>query len=343
MGEAGALSLQRVFPDAADEERCLIAYICGELKYQGSASLLRKGLKDNNPMLRRVCAVAVGKIGITALLNDLVRLLDDNEADVRDGAIEALSRLAELDGESVLGIAADLAGAPASEKRRSAAVLYAALNDAEKLSLLVKDEDAIVRKTAVNSLAELRSPAAVSHLVMALADEDASVRIAAARALGETGGGEVLDPLLLALNDEAPWVKCAVLASLAKLKNDRAVPAIMAIIEHGTGLVVIAALEALAEIGGEKVPGLVKKGLDNADEEVVKAAIEILSRNGDGWLDEYGGKLSTHPHWDVRRSFIVAMVAHRGEAAVPLLRSLLTTETDDLVKETITDLMDRFQ
>ncbi len=343
MGKAGALSLVRAFPDAADEERCFIAYVCGELKYDGCASLLRKGLLDENPMLRRVCAVAVGKIGITALLDDLVRLLDDSEADVREGGIDALSRLAERDGESVLRIAADLACAHTSEKRRSAAVLYSALNDAEKLSLLVKDEDAVVRKTAVNSLAELKSPAAVSHLVMALADEDADVRIAAARALGEVGGGDVLDPLLLALNDEAPWVKCAVLASLAKLKNDRAVPAIMEIVEHGAGLVVISALEALAEIGGEKVPGLVKKGLDNADEEVVKAAIEILSRNGEDWLDEYGRKLLSHPHWDVRRSFIVAMVAHRGEETLPLLRSLLITESDVLVKETITDLMDRFQ
>lgn len=342
MGEAGALSLLRAFPAAGDEERCFIAYVCGELKYDGCASLLRTGLEDGNPKLRRVCAVAAGKIGIMALLDELVRLLDDAEADVREGAIEALSRLAEQDGEAVLRIAADLAGADTSEKRRSAAVLYSALNDAEKLSLLVKDEDAVVRKTAVNSLADLKSPAAVSHLVMALADEDADVRIAAARALGEVGGADVIDPLLLALNDEAPWVKCAVLASLAKLKDYRAVPAIMEIVEHAGGLVVISALEALAEIGGEKVTELVKKGLDNADEEVVKAAIEILSRNGDDWFDEFRGKLLAHPHWDVRRSFIVAMVEHKGADALPQLRMLLTTESDNLVKETITDLMNRF-
>jgi HEAT repeat protein len=75
----------------------------------------------------------------------------------------------------------------------------------------------------------------------------------------------------------------------------------------------------------------------------VKAAIEILSRDGDDWLDEYGDKLLAHPHWDVRRSIIMAMVALQGEKALPRLRSVLEIESDDLVKETITEIMDRFQ
>jgi HEAT repeat protein len=178
---------------------------------------------------------------------------------------------------------------------------------------------------------------------MALADEDADVRIAAAGALGAIGGDDVIDPLLFALSDEAPWVKCAVLKSLARLKSDRSVPAIEEVFERDAGLVVIAALEALAKIGGYNVLGTVRKGLENADEEVIKAAIEILSRNGDDWLNEHGDKLLYHPHWDVRRTFIKAMVALRGEKALPLLRSVLETESDTLVKETITEIMDRFQ
>ena len=342
MGEAGARTLLHVFPSVDYEERCFIASICGELGYRGCVSILHEGLIDKNPMLRRVCAVAAGKIGLTALIGDLVPLLDD-EPEVSEGAIEALSRLAEMDGEAVLRIAVELAGAKTSGKRRFAAILYSALNDAEKLSLLIKDEDATVRKTAVNSLAELKSPAAVPHLVMALADEDAEVRIAAAGALGAIGGDDVLDPLLLALNDEVPWVKCAVLKSLGKLKNDKAVPAIVETFEHGEGMVVMSALEAVAEIGGERVTGLARKGLDNRDEDVVKASIEILSRDGDAWLDEYGGKLLSHPHWDVRRSFVMALVALRGEKALPLLQSVLETESDDLVKEIITELVGRFQ
>ena len=343
MGEAGTRSLLQAFPTADDEERCFIAFVCGELKYSGCAPLLRAGMADECAMLRKVCAVAAGKIELASLIEDLVPLLEDDETDVREGAIEALSRLAAREGAQVLGIANELAGADTFEERRFAAILYAALNDAEKLSLLIKDENAAVRKAAVDSLAELKSPVAVPHLVMALADEDADVRIAAAGALGEIGGDNVLEPLFLALKDEDPWVKCAALKSLGKLGSDRALAEIVETLEHGEGLVVISALETVAEIGGEKVSELVKKGLGNPDEEVVKAAIEILSRDGDGWLDEYGDKLLAHPHWDVRRSVIMAMAAHRGERALPRLRSVLETESDDLVKETITEIMDRFQ
>ena len=343
MGEAGMRSLQAAFPGADDEERCFIIHVCGELGYDGSAVLFREGMAAEFSMLRKVSAIAAGKTGSVALLDDLVRLLDDAEADVREEAIEAISRLAQRAEVSVLRIAMELAGADAAEKRRFAAILYSSLNDAEKLSLLVKDEDPVVRKTAVHSLAELKSPAAVSHLIMALADEDADVRIAAAGALGAIGGDDVIDPLLFALSDEAPWVKCAVLESLAILKSDRAVPAIVEVFERSSGLVVIAALEALAEIGGDNVLDAVRKGLENADEEVIKAAIEILSRDGDDWLTEYGDQLLSHPHWDVRRTFVRAMAALRGEKALPLLRSALETESDTLVKETITEILGRFQ
>jgi HEAT repeat protein len=343
MGETGMDSLLRAFPLADEEERCFIAYVCGELGYEGSVPLLREGMRDSNPLLRRVSATAVGKVGTADLLDDLAPLLDDEAQDVRETAIEALSRLAERAREKVLGIAVTLAAAETSEKRRFAAMLYTALNDGEKLSLLIKDEDALVRSTAVKALADLRSPDSVSHLVMALADEEADVRIAVAGALGEIGGDGVLAPLSLALKDEDPWVACAALKSFGRLKDIRAVPAIVETLEHGTGLVAISALETLAEIGGEDVAACVRKGLESPDEEVVKTAIGILARDGDAWLDEHAARLLAHPHWDVRRSIVKTLAELRGGRALPLLRSALETESDDLVKDLITGIMDRFQ
>jgi len=300
-------------------------------------------MRDDNPQLRRVSATAAGKIGATELIDDLVSLLDDASRDVSEGGVEALSRLAERARERVAGIAAALAVAEASEKRRFAVVLHAALNDAEKLSLLIKDEDPLVRTTAVKALADLRSPASVPHLVMALADEEAEVRIAAAGALGEIGGDEVIDPLFLALKDEDPWVVCAALKSLGRLKEVRAVPAIVETFGPGTGLVAISALETLAEIGGEQAAACVRKGLESPDEEVVKTAIGILAGTGDDWLDDCAARLLAHPHWDVRRSIVQALAARRGARALPLFRSALEAESDDLVRELITGILDRFQ
>jgi HEAT repeat protein len=343
MGETAAAPFMGFFSGADDEERCFIAYLCGELRYQGSESILIEGMKSANPVLRRVSVIAAGKMGMSSWMYEITSLLDDEDSKVRDGAIEALSRLVGNDGQTVFRIAGRLASSELPEKRRYAVILFSALTDADKLSLLIKDEDAIVRKTAVNALAELKKEACVGPLVLALVDENADVRIAAAGALGEIGGEDVLDPLLLMLKDEDPWVKCAALKSLGKLKYAEARQSIVDLMD-GTpdGFLTISALEALDEIDGEGEK-FAKNALQNHDEEVVKAAIQILSRHGDGWMDEYLERLLGHPHWDVRRNFIIVMVDNWGEKAIPHLKSALESESDDLVREQILNIMDRFQ
>ena len=342
-GEAGSAALLEAFPAADEKERCFIAHVCGELGIRECGAILREGMRSDSPELRRVSAIATGKIGLTALVDDLSGLLEDDVPEVRDGVIAALSRMAGGGRDAVLTVAVSLSGAPSPEKRRSAAMLFAALQDAEKLSLLVKDEEALVRKAAITSLAQLKAPSAVSHLAMALADEDADVRGATAAALGEIGGDEALVPLLLALNDEDSWVKCAALRSLGKIRNKKALSAIIRLLESSEGLELITAMASVADIGGDHVQAYIKKGLDNRDEEVVKSAMEILLRDGDDWIDEYGEKLLSHCHWDVRRSFVNALVEQRGVRALPRLRTALASESDVLVKETISSAIDRLQ
>ena len=117
----------------------------------------------------------------------------------------------------------------------------------------------------------------------------------------------------------------------------------MELLDTADGLVLICALETLAEIGGEGVLELVEKALGNPDEEVVKTAIGILSRMGGDWQDAYRDRLLAHSHWDVRSSFIKALVASRGVEALPYLRAALAAEDDELVKEQILAILDRLQ
>nr|WP_279342546.1 HEAT repeat domain-containing protein [Geotalea sp. SG265] len=342
IGNAAAASLLEVFTSADDDQRSFIIYLCGELGCREAVPLLTEGMLDLNPQLRAVSVKAAGKTGLAVFVNEVAHLLEDPEQEVRSDAVEALYRLAETDRQSVARIAGKLACSDLAEKRRSAAILSTALADTEKLSLLVKDEDATVRKAAVNSLATLKSAACTGHLVMALVDEDPDVRIAAAGALGDVGSEEAVEPLLLALQDEDPWVQCAVLKSLGTLKSEAALPAIFQLFEVAdAGLVLLAALDAVAKIGGEKSAALVEKALDNPDEEVVKAAIGILSQDGDGWVYTYREKLLCHAHWDVRSTFIKTMVSRLGEKSFPYLRQALQTETDELVKGQIVELMER--
>lgn len=341
IGSGAASSLLEVFPSATDEQRCFIVFLCGELGCRESISLLTEGMLDLNSQLRLASVKAAGKTGLTVFVNEVAHLLEDHEPDVRNGAIEALYRLAGTDRPAVTRIAGKLAASELAEKRRNAAILCTALADTDKLSLLVKDEDSSVRKAAVSSLARLKSAASASHLVMALVDEDPDVRIAAAGALGDVGSEEILDSLLLALKDDDPWVQCAVLKSLGRLKKEAALPAIVELFACADGIVLISALDAVAKIGGAEATALVEKALDNPDEEVVKAAIGILSEGGHAWIDRHRTKLLHHPHWDVRSTFVKTMVSLLGEESFPYLRQALQTETDELVKGQIIELMDR--
>jgi HEAT repeat protein len=344
LGALGAASLVSLYPDADEQERCIIISVCGKLHYPGSDELFRSGMADPHPLVRRAAVIAAGKAGFPDLILDIVALLGDSDNEVRDGAIGALTMLAPNASETVLKVAQMLASADKPSQRRDATLLFAALHDLDKLALLVKDEDADVRTAAVAALASLRSPLSASHLVLALVDEESDVRIAAANALGEIGGDDVLEPLLLAAKDEDPWVQCAALRGIGKIASESALPSIMEILNGADGLVLMAALEALAGIGGESAFSLVKSALDNSDEEVVKTAIDILSAtDADDWILEYEEKLLSHPNWDVRNTFVRAMGAQLGERAVPRLRRALEAETDELVRGQIQDVLGRFQ
>ncbi len=335
--------LAHEFLSADEGGRGIITYLCGEMGLKDCAPLLKQGILDPVPTVRKEAAMACGKLGLAGLLPDISGLLHDPDPDVRAGAIVALARLAELDREGVARVAGSLAVTDDPEKRRDSAHLFGALHDAERLSLLTKDEDVTVRKAAISALADLKNKASTGHLFMALVDEDPEVRIAAASALGEAGGEDAIDSLLLLLKDEDPWVQCAALKSLGKLKGEKAIHAVETMLGSAEGAVMIAAIEALGAIGGGRANDLLEKALYNDDEEVVKTAMDLLARKGDAWVGKYREELIYHPHWGVRSRFVRLMSDLMGARSVPYLREALTTEVDDLVRDQIKELVEKYQ
>jgi HEAT repeat protein len=333
--------LETEFPSADEAERRIIVYLCGEMELKGCGSLLKQGLVDPAPTVRKEAAIACGKLGLAELIPGIAVLLDDFDEDVREGAIIALARLAQHDRKGVARVAGALASADDPDKRRNSAHLFGALHETDELSLLMKDVDVAVRKTAVSALADLKDKSSIGHLLMALVDEDPEVRIASASALGEMAGEKAIDSLLFLLKDEDMWVRCAALKSLGKLKGAKAVRAIEVLLENSGGAVMIAALEALDSIGGSKAQDLLERALKNDDEEVVKAAMELLAGRGDAWVEKYGDELISHPHWGVRNRFAGLVYDLLGEKALPRLRKALSTETDGMVREQIRELVEK--
>ena len=343
MGEGGMTALRAAFSEADDEEKSFIIYLWGEMGFSGAARYLGEAMASNRYSVRNAAVVAAGKIGLTELLDRISALIDDNDQDVRKGVVDALVRLAPTGREKVSAIAGMLAASASHDSRRDAARLFAALADAEHLSLLVKDESSIVRRSAVTALAGLRLPECLGNLVMALVDEDPDVRIAAATGLGEMQGDGAVEPLILSLNDEDPWVRCAALRSLGKIGGEQVLDAIEDLLAKADGVVLITALQTLAELGDERALLLVRKGLESSDEEVVKSAIDILSRGGSSWIDESGDRLLRHPHWDVRCTTARAMAHLLGDAAAAPLEKALESEQDELVRGELRDLLGRWR
>ena len=340
----GAVALPQLlsrFPEAHPPERAFMALVIGELGLTGGVGLVLGGLEDDSPQLRGACATALAKLAPAGAPGCIARLLDDPASEVRDAALEALRRLSAPEPAELARLCAELAQSANPERRRDAALLFSSLSDGERLSLLVKDEDASVRTAAVASLSRVAPPQAVGHLVMALVDEEPQVRVAAALALGELGGEAVLEPLLLALNDSDPWVQTASLKGLAALGDARALPGVAALLAGARGPVLIAGLATLAALGGSGALGLVREALADPDEEVVQAAIGILAGAGSDWIAGHRAALIAHPHWGVRRCFARAMTEALGLEALPLLREALAKETDPLVKGEIAGLLGR--
>lgn len=342
MGNPGLSSLMDAYPAAAQEDKCFIVYLCGEIGFSGSASVLKEGMRSGYPLLKRASAVAAGKIGLTEAIGDIALLLDDRDPEVQEGAIESLARLGQKDPDAVLKIARRLVVSEDAGHRKNAAILFSAIRDGEKLSQLLKDEHADVRKSAVDGLAHLKDHATLGHLVYSLTDEDPDVRVAVASALGEIGGEPVLGPLILALRDEDPWVVCSAVKSLGKIGGEKALSAVLSMAASAEGMIMIAVLEALDKIGGAKAADVVTKALSNPDEEVVKAAMDILSRQrGDDWIELNKEMLLNHPHWDVRISFVRILAGRLGKRAIPYLNGALDRENDEMVKAQINEQIGR--
>jgi HEAT repeat protein len=335
--------LEREYPTADEGERCVITYLCGEMGLKYCEPLLEQGLADPLPTVRKEAVTACGKLGLAGLIPGISALLSDTDPDVREGAIFSLARLAEQDRENVAQVARSLFSSREAEKRRDAAYLFGALRDSERLSLLMKDENVSVRKTAVSVLADLKDRANTGHLLMALFDEDPEVRVAAALALGETEGQDAIDSLLLLLKDDDPWVQCAALKSLGKLGGEKAMHAVESMLPGATGAVMISTIEALGVIGGDRAINLLEHALKNDDEEVVKAAMGLLARTGTAWLEKHRRELMCHPHWGVRNLFAKLMADLMGEKSLPHLREALAQEDDNLVREKMQEIVERYR
>jgi HEAT repeat protein len=118
-----------------------------------------------------------------------------------------------------------------TEQKRTALMQIRSLRseDASRIAVpALKDDEPIVRATAVSSVIFLPKPEAAADLIPLLRDRDEFVRRETAYALGEVGDPSSAAELLNSLaRDKSPEVRSAVAAALGKIGDPSAVPALV--------------------------------------------------------------------------------------------------------------------
>lgn len=325
-----------------------LAKINPEKAVTETVSLLHDEFDDvRNAAVDALCLLA--KDLDKVVLSKILPLLSgDNPSYIREKAVIVLGRI---------GHGAQIA--PGSE-------------EIEKIRLSIKDDSPIVRKAAVHAIEERvkawedqhayrRRPEAyastlhifVQDIILALADEDREVRLAAISALGNIKLEEVVEPLLMALNDEDVWVKAAALEELGRMgslcQSSRCrinlLNAIREMADNENGMIVCAALDAMAKIAAEE-PQTIKeikscavKCFSHSDAEVVKAAVQVMEK-----IDRQGAvnsilPLLEHADWGVRAQVVDALSGRKDDFIRNRLEAHLKTETDELVKQRITEAL----
>jgi HEAT repeat protein len=254
---------------------CILIAECG---YSGFNDVIQEALRDPSAQVRKDSAMAVGKLGLIALIPDLISLIDDSEAHVYAAAVAGLQSLIMTSRTAILAEVDHFCSSKLPHHRKAAALLLASLGERDRLLLLIKDEDPQVRKAAVSAIGATSVESSGSMLVLALADEDPDVRIAVADALGNMRDTTTLDALEHALHDEDVWVQSAVLKAIARIEPARAWSIIKKNQIKAEGLLMITSLKILEEIGGSESEEVIRYALQSSDKDIARQAAKSLER-----------------------------------------------------------------
>ncbi|MFB6165000.1 MAG: HEAT repeat domain-containing protein [Haloarculaceae archaeon] len=140
------------------------------------AKAFAQALSADVPELRMAAANALGELGKTDVLPQLLEALEDSDPRVRARVARALGRLA--DARAVDGLIERLTD-PSGEVRKEAAEALGTIGNQRALSALLTmfdDDRPVVRRIAVGAMGNFGDARPVEGLVAALSDEDPSVR-----------------------------------------------------------------------------------------------------------------------------------------------------------------------
>ena len=274
-----AAAVERAVENESDEVKRVAAGVLGRIGSRSSVPTLVRWLESEYDVAM-AAATALGAIGDPRAFDHLLPLLDHPEASLRQAAVAALNSIGHPRMEEA--IAARLKSESPRERESAARIAgyFGYRSCLRRLVELCDDDDALVRRTAVEHIANFDERQAWSKIRELLkTDTNSSVRAAAARALGQATTDVVLPALLAATNDSNLWVRYYAIRAIATHATTHA-DALTRLAECATRdpapPVRIAAIEALAASGSTSMAGALVPLIHDPEPEVAYAAAIAL-------------------------------------------------------------------
>ena len=230
-----------------------------------------------------VAAVTRSLIGArnTALLDALVRALQQGNVRMRQSAADALGWMADRRSVEVLVAAL---GDEDWKVCANAVIALGRLNDRRAVTplvALVAGMNPAMRLVAAGILGRLGDRRATAPLVGLLDDSDVVVRAAGAEALGSLGDPRAANPLARALERE--WEdrsRMAMMTSLVQLKDNRAMEPLLHVLERKRGTLEQRpkAAELLGELGDPRGIWPLATAMVDSEPQVRRTAAAALER-----------------------------------------------------------------
>lgn len=242
------------------------------------SGLSRQWLTSKSSDLRLLAAIGVGMTQDSRAISDLAGLFMDPDINLQIASCYGLSAInTPLALESL-----QTALEHGDETLRMAVGETLAAHDPEGHKILqdaILSDDLLVRRAAVNGIARINAPWAIS-LLEKVAVEDAQwvVRNAAGQALDERAKISLNSPVPLVPPHESPWLlNYASKQGVGLSPNQSALPMLMDVLHHGTTHQVIASLEYLKHAPSDDLIRDLNKMVFSEDPSLQDAAISCLT------------------------------------------------------------------
>ena len=242
-------------PDHVVREWCAAALEA--VKSQDAAPALVLAMKnDSSKDVRLRAAVALRSIGATEALRDL---LSHSEPETRGMAVTGLAKIRHR--QSLPDVVRLMQDEDAEVRRRAAAFVGEAFTTepacSDALSCLARalqDKEGAVRCEALKSLGKIKGEEACDLALRALKDQDWNVRYTAVTTLGEIGHNKALEPLVeVMFGREDEEMRAWAAWSLGEIGDERAVEPLQRAYKTCPTQVMEKARDSLAEVFGKEI------------------------------------------------------------------------------------------